>query len=29
MAMFGLKVGDTFSFKDEEFKIMGLKSFLD
>lgn len=28
-AMIGLKVGETFEFRNEEFKIMGLKSYLD
>lgn len=28
-AMFGLKVGDTFQFRDEEFTIAGIKSYLD
>ncbi len=28
-AMFGLKKGDTLKFRDEEFKVVGLKSYLD
>lgn len=28
-AMFGLKVGDTFQFRDDEFTVTGLKSYLD
>ncbi len=28
-AMFGCKVGDVFNFRDEEFKIVSLKSYLD
>lgn len=28
-AMFGLKVGDTFEFRDEEFEVIEIKSYLD
>ena len=28
MSMFGLKVNDTFRFRDEDFKILGIKSYL-
>lgn len=29
MAMIGLKIDEAFQFRDEEYKIIGLKSFLD
>lgn len=28
-AMIGYKIGETFQFRDEEFKVVGLKSYLD
>lgn len=28
-AMHGLKVGDTFQFRDEEYKVLNIKSYLD
>jgi len=28
-AMYGLKIGDNFQFRDEDFKIVGLRSYLD